>query len=63
MIRASLVFCFCLYVPLAFFVSLAQAQLNYSLPSWVKNNAKWWSEGQISDSDFITGLSTYYNKE
>jgi len=26
------------------------------VPEWVKNNAKWWSEGQIGDSDFINGL-------
>ena len=29
---------------------------NYNIPSWVKNNAKWWSEGQISDDDFTTGM-------
>ncbi|QLH08288.1 hypothetical protein [Candidatus Nitrosotenuis sp. DW1] len=26
------------------------------IPSWVKNNAKWWSEGTIDDSDFILGI-------
>jgi hypothetical protein len=26
------------------------------IPTWVKNNAKWWSEGSIGDSDFIKGL-------
>lgn len=26
------------------------------MPSWVKNNAKWWSEGRISDMDFVNGL-------
>ena len=26
------------------------------VPEWVKNNAKWWGEGQINDSDFATGL-------
>ncbi len=26
------------------------------IPSWIKNNAKWWSEGQINDSDFIKGI-------
>ena len=26
------------------------------IPIWVKNTAKWWSEGQIGDSDFITGI-------
>jgi len=26
------------------------------LPYWVKNNAKWWSEGSISDDDFLSGI-------
>jgi len=26
------------------------------IPLWVKNNAKWWSEGQIEDSDFVKGI-------
>lgn len=26
------------------------------IPMWIKNNARWWSTGQISDSDFISGL-------
>jgi hypothetical protein len=27
-----------------------------SIPSWVKSNAKYWSEKQLADSDFISGL-------
>jgi Raf kinase inhibitor-like YbhB/YbcL family protein len=26
------------------------------IPPWVKNTAKWWSEGQIGDSDFLKGI-------
>jgi len=26
------------------------------IPKWIKNNAAWWSEQQISDSDFISGI-------
>jgi len=26
------------------------------MPRWIKNNAKWWSEGQIGDSDFVGGI-------
>ena len=26
------------------------------VPEWIKNNAKWWGEGQINDSDFAAGL-------
>ena len=27
-----------------------------TIPIWVKNNAAWWSEQQISDSDFVAGI-------
>jgi len=26
------------------------------VPGWIKNNAKWWAEGQIGDSDFVSGI-------
>ncbi|MCH8324170.1 MAG: matrixin family metalloprotease [Thaumarchaeota archaeon] len=26
------------------------------IPDWVKNNAKWWSEGEIKDDEFILGI-------
>jgi hypothetical protein len=26
------------------------------VPSWVKNNANWWANGQITDSDFVLGM-------
>lgn len=26
------------------------------IPQWIKNNAKWWSEGTISDADFLKGI-------
>jgi hypothetical protein len=27
-----------------------------SIPKWIKNNAEWWSDQQISDSDFVSGI-------
>ena len=27
-----------------------------TIPTWVKNNAKWWSKGQIDDNSFIEGI-------
>ena len=27
-----------------------------SIPGWIKNNAKWWSEGKISEADYISSL-------
>jgi hypothetical protein len=29
---------------------------NTVIPSWIKNNAKWWSQGQLPDDQFIQGL-------
>ena len=26
------------------------------IPSWIKNNAKWWSAGKISDEEFLIGI-------
>jgi len=34
-----------------------------AIPIWVKNNAKWWSEGTIGDSDFILGIQYLINQE
>ena len=32
------------------------SQAELQIPSWIKNNAKWWSEGQIGDSEFVQGI-------
>jgi len=29
---------------------------NLIIPSWIKNNAGWWADGQISDADFVFGI-------
>ena len=26
------------------------------IPDWIRNNAKWWSEGAITDADFVKGI-------
>ena len=26
------------------------------IPSWVKNNAKWWANGSIDENSFISGI-------
>ena len=28
----------------------------YVIPKWIKNNAKWWADGDIPDSAFVSGL-------
>jgi len=27
-----------------------------NIPDWIKNNARWWSEGAIADNDFTSGI-------
>jgi len=28
----------------------------YEIPNWIRDNAKWWAEGLITDQDYINGL-------
>jgi hypothetical protein len=32
------------------------------VPDWVKNNAVWWSEGQLTDDDFLVGIQYLLEK-
>jgi len=32
------------------------SKVNQKIPGWIKNNAKWWAEGTIGDSDFTGGI-------
>jgi len=34
----------------------AQIPSPAEIPVWIKNNAKWWSEGSLTDDDFIKGI-------
>ena len=38
---------------LATMVTSAEAA---NVPTWVKNNAGWWADGQIDDKSFVTGI-------
>jgi hypothetical protein len=29
---------------------------DYQIPDWIRNNAKWWADGSITDQDYIKGL-------
>src|SRR6476660_52596 len=31
-------------------------QADLQIPSWVKNNAKWWAQGSLTDEDFTKGI-------
>ncbi len=33
-----------------------------TVPDWVKNNARWWADGQISDGDFVSGIQHLVKK-
>ena len=35
---------------------ITTAENQYFIPSWVKNNAGWWADGQIPDSAFVQGI-------
>jgi hypothetical protein len=37
-------------------VSTTNASGTIKIPSWVKNTAGWWANGQVGDSDFIKGI-------
>ena len=41
--------------------NLASAQ-ETTIPTWIKNNAKWWSEDMINDSDFSQGIQYLINE-
>ena len=36
---------------------------NQKIPSWIKNNALWWSEGQIDDLSFLSGIEFLIEKK
>jgi len=40
----------------AFFEFESTEIVKERVPSWIKNNAKWWSEGQIDDDTFVSGI-------
>ncbi|TLX95901.1 MAG: hypothetical protein E6K91_01455 [Thaumarchaeota archaeon] len=38
------------------FTEAESSTSDISIPNWIKNNAKWWSEGSIDDSEFVKGI-------
>jgi len=52
--KFSIIFTIAMIVVLGF--SLTASAANTSVPDWVKNNAKWWSEGSITETDYIKSL-------
>lgn len=48
-------------------VTISEISLDRSsiliIPSWIKNNAGWWAQDKISDSDFISGIQHMVQKK
>ena len=38
------------------FNPIPSAEQSVNIPDWVKNNAKWWSNGEIDDNTFASGI-------
>jgi len=43
-------------------ISLTPLSFSEGIPEWVKNNASWWSERQISQTEFVSGLEFLINE-
>ena len=37
-------------------------EIGVQIPDWIRNNAEWWAQGAIDDSDFVSGIQ-YLIKE
>ena len=48
-------------IPISYFY-VKESKLT-KIPFWFKNNAKWWADSEISDSDFVSGLHYLINKK
>ena len=42
---------------------LQVSSFNIVIPNWVKNNAKWWSQDQIDDSEFVKAIQYLVTKK
>ena len=60
-ISYGLVFSFFVFIIL--FVPQAYSQTASHIPYWIKNTAKWWSQGQISDNDFVNSIQYLLQKQ
>jgi len=53
------------YLPIILVLVLGSASAyaqESQIPSWIKSNAKWWSENTIGDSDFVSGIQYLIQK-
>jgi len=40
----------------------ASGQSESEIPSWIKQNARWWADGVITEDDFVNGLKYMVEK-
>ena len=40
----------------------ATESVDYVIPSWIKNNAKWWADDKIPDEDFVKSIQYLVKK-
>ena len=43
--------------------SISASAEDSTIPEWIKNNAKWWSEGTISEAEYLTSLEYLITNE
>ena len=56
--KSTVIFAILLFSLSGLLLPPVNAQSNPIMPDWFKNNAKWWGEGLISDSDMINALES-----
>ena len=44
-------------------VSAQSSNEDTNVPSWFKNNVKWWNEGKLSDEEIINALENLVKRE
>ena len=42
------------------FIPSVSSDNHIAIPDWIKNNAGWWSDGQIDDDSFVSGIQWLY---
>ena len=42
---------------------ISDSDTNATVPDWIKNNAKWWSEDLINNNDFVNGIKYLIKKQ
>lgn len=38
-------------------------EIDFQIPDWIRSNARWWAQGAIGDSDFVSGIQFLIKEE